>query len=158
MITKINIRPYLAEYIYGKYGTCDEQSVQFPDSLDIYHIIYDLLEKRPEGVSPADDGNLAIHLPQRRLGKNPETYNFLSIRAKNIIAEHIKRIFDNDLHACFEENLQNGRDYENIEVAFLFMKKYKINSISEDALLKNYYRWRDAVRKKSKRRKYKRVA
>ena len=34
------------------------------------------------------------------------------------------------------------------------MRKYGIQAITEDALLKNYYRWRDKVRKKSKRRGY----
>ena len=41
-----------------------------------------------------------------------------------------------------------------IETVAYFMRKYGIQSISEDALLKNYYRWRDKVRKKSRRRQY----
>ncbi len=152
--TKITIESYLAEYIRGKYGHMEHEPVTFPDSIDLYCMIYDLLQKRPEGKSPIDEGNLCFNLPSRKVGKRSEIYNYLSIRAQKIIEKKIKTMFDNELHERFEENYRDGHRMDNIEIAFGFMTMYGLESISEDALLKNYYRWRDKCRKKSHRRKY----
>lgn len=37
------------------------------------------------------------------------------------------------------------------ESVFVFMSRYGIESVSEDALLKNYQRWRDKLRRTKKR-------
>lgn len=47
--TKITIENYLAEYLIGKYGTPDSKVVRLPSDLDLYHFVYDLLQKRPAG-------------------------------------------------------------------------------------------------------------
>ena len=39
----------------------------------------------------------------------------------------------------------------NIEIVHWFRCKYMIESISEDAFLKNYYRWREVLRRRKKR-------
>ena len=51
--TKITIENYLAEYLIGKYGTPDSKVVRLPSDLDLYHFVYDLLQKRPAGC-PVD--------------------------------------------------------------------------------------------------------
>lgn len=43
----------------------------------------------------------------------------------------------------------NGVQFK--DSVFLFMSKYGIEGITEDALLKNYQRWRDKLRRKKKR-------
>ena len=63
--TKITIENYLAEYLIGKYGTPDSKVVRLPSDLDLYHFVYDLLQKRPAGC-PVDSGNLELVLPERR--------------------------------------------------------------------------------------------
>ena len=57
--TKITIENYLAEYLIGKYGTPDSKVVRLPSDLDLYHFVYDLLQKRPTGC-PVDSGNLEL--------------------------------------------------------------------------------------------------
>lgn len=150
--TRIEIKEHLAEYIYGKYNYCMIGPVSFPSKEDIYHVIYDLLERRP-AVCPPDNGNVELVIPERKLGKTPETYNYLGIRSCRIISQKIETSFWAELHDLLDENKhQYGIQY--IETVAYFMRKYGIQSISEDALLKNYYRWRDKVRKKSRRRQY----
>ena len=101
----------------------------------------------------ADNGNVELVIPERKLGKTPETYNYLGIRSCRIISQKIETSFWAELHDLLDENKhQYGIQY--IETVAYFMRKYGIQSISEDALLKNYYRWRDKVRKKSRRRQY----
>ena len=137
--TRIEIKEHLAEYIYGKYNDCMIGPVSFPSKEDIYHVIYDLLEKRP-AVCPSDNGNVELVIPERKLGKTPETYNYLGIRSCRIISQKIETSFWAELHDLLDENKhQYGIQY--IETVAYFMRKYGIQSISEDALLKNY-RWR----------------
>jgi hypothetical protein len=160
MITsKIHIKPHLAEYCYGKFSLCTTDPVRFPDNYDIYHTIWNLMTKRPVNC-PADSGNLEIHLPNRRkqeedrIGKDPVVYNYLGLRAAKIIERKVEVMMFSELHDKLDENKHFlGIDY--IDTVYEFMKKYQVNSITEDALLKNYYRWREVVRRRKIRRNYK---
>ena len=146
--TKISIKPHLAEYVQGRFEA-KEGCVRFPDKLDIYHTIWNLIEKRPIRCS-RDFGNLVIVLPDRREGKSPETYNYLGSRSQRIIEQNIEIMFWADLRSSIDyEHHANGSKY--IETISAFMQKYGIESISEEALQKNYYRWRKKVRNQKKR-------
>lgn len=67
--TSINIEPYLAEYIRGKYNNGCEEAFRIPDNTDLYHTIWTLMAKRQKNQSPVDSGNLTFILPERRIGK-----------------------------------------------------------------------------------------
>ena len=139
----------MAEYIRGKFYDREAQVVRFPPTLDIYILIYDLLQKRP-ATNPVDSGNLEFALPERREGKDPLTYNYLSGRAQKILSDKLRLMMWAELHDLMDENKHiNGIQFK--ESVFLFMRKYNIESITEDALLKNYQRWRDKQRRKKKR-------
>lgn len=158
MITaKIQVEPYVAEYIIGKYYSQDDGAVRFPPSLDIYVTIYDLMAKRPTGAG-ADSGNLCFCLPDRRDannrgGKSPETYNYFSDRSVRILERRMRVMLWAELHDFMDEN-KHLRGVRFIDSVFIFMQRYCIQSISEDAMLKNYQRWRDNLRR-SKKRTYK---
>lgn len=150
---KINVPPVLAEYARGRYGD-DEGVVKFPAKADIYHTLYDLMQRRPDGAGP-DRGNLTIALPDRRegnmaAGKNPETYNWLSERSAHVIATRLKVMMWADLHDFMDEN-KHLRGVQFKESVYLFLTRYGIESISDDALLKNYQRWRQNMRRRNKR-------
>jgi hypothetical protein len=55
-----------------------------------------------------------------------------------------------ELHDYMDEN-KHIKGIQFKESVFVFMHRYGLESISEDALLKNYQRWRDKQRRKSKR-------
>lgn len=150
MITvKTTVEPHVAEYIRGKFYDREAGVVRFPPTLDIYILIYDLLQKRP-ATNPVDSGNLEFALPERREGKNPDSYNYLSGRAQKMLADKMRLMMWAELHDLMDENKHiNGIQFK--ESVFLFMRKYSIESITEDALLKNYQRWRDKQRRKKKR-------
>lgn len=150
MITvKITVELHVAEYIRGKFFDRAAGTVKFPSGLDIYILIYDLLQKRP-ATNPVDSGNLEFALPERREGKTPDSYNYLSERAQKILADKMRLMMWAELHDLMDENKHiNGIQFK--ESVFLFMRKYSIESITEDALLKNYQRWRDKQRRKKKR-------
>jgi len=150
MITvKITVEPHVAEYIKGKFYDHEAGAVRFPPALDIYILIFDLLQKRPASC-PIDTGNLEFTLPERRIGKDPITFNYLSGRAQKILGDKMRLMMWAELHDLMDENKHiNGIQFK--ESVFMFMRKYAIDSITEDALLKNYQRWRDKQRRKKKR-------
>jgi hypothetical protein len=150
--TKISVKEHLAEYLHGKYNHCEPGPVRFPDNEDIYHTLFDLTERRPLNC-PVDRGNLELVLPDRRIGKSPETYNYLGERSTVIIEKKIETRFWAELHDLLDEN-KHRYNILYIETVSYFMRKYAIHSISEDALLKNYYRWRNNIRQKRNRRSY----
>ncbi len=154
MTVKINVEAAVAEYIRGKYFDHEVGAVRFPPSSDIYITIYDLLAKRPVD-HPIDTGNLEFALPDRREanqagGKDPKTYNYISRRAADVLSGRFRALMWAELHEFMDEQKhQNGVQYK--ESVFIFMKRYAIESITEDALLKNYQRWRDRMRRRQKR-------
>lgn len=153
--TSIQIEPYLAEYLRGKYNNGSGEPFRIPDNTDLYHIIWTLMSKRRCDQSPVDNGNLTFILPERRIGKDPQVYNYLSPRSVKIIELEIRRIFNRELHTVMDENDQSGHELSNLDIVHNFLCSYCIESISEDALLKNFYRWRDNIRKRKYRREYK---
>lgn len=155
IVTKITITAYLAEYLFGKFNNGEANAVHFPEDSDVYHVIWQLMMKRPSSTSPVDEGNLPIFLPNRREGKDPRVYNYLSPRSAQIIEKHIRRMFNEELHTQLIDNRERGRLFLDIEVVHQLLCNYGIESVSEDALLKNFYRWRENIRKMRTRRNYK---
>ncbi len=158
MVTaKINIKPHLSEYCYGKFSHCSDDPVRFPDDYDIYHTIWNLMQQRPANC-PADSGNLEIVLPSRRkndgsVRKDPLVYNYLGERSAKIIERKLEVMMFAELHDRLDEN-KHRFGIEYTETIYEFMKQYAITSITEDALIKNYYRWRDVTRRRKIRRNY----
>ena len=153
--TTINITPYLAEYLRGKYASGSNDPINIPDNSDLYHVIWNYMSRRPSNM-PHTDGNIVLALPNRREGKNPEVYNYLSARAVTYIELAIRREFNEELHATLLDNDQRGHLFDNNAVVYQFLCTYGIESVSEEALLKNYYRWRENLRKRKARRERKR--
>lgn len=148
--TRISVPEHLKEYIVGKYGIDSDNPVRLPDTLDLYHCIYDLLEKRPAD-HPVDRGNLELVLPERSIGKRPESYNYLGVRSQKILAKKIEIMMWAEVHDLLDTlKHRDGIDYK--DAVHLFICKYRIDSLTEDAFLKNYYRWRGTVRRREKRK------
>lgn len=100
--------------------------------------------------------NLTIILPERTTGKDPKTYNYLGIRSQIILIRKIERMLWAEVHDYLDEQKHTyGITY--IDGIHNFMTCYGIDSISEDAFKKNYYRWRANLRRKEKKRGYHRT-
>lgn len=153
--TKIEVPPHLKEYLIGKFCNLQDSPIRFPDKTDIYHFVYDLLERRPANI-PVDHGNLEIILPERSIGKNPETYNYLGQRSQLILIRKINLMFWSEVHDYLDQQ-KHMYGIEYINGIHNFITMYGIDSISEDAFKKNYYRWRASIRRKEKKRGYKRT-
>lgn len=149
--TKINIKLHLAEYIRGKYNHSQEGPVSLPHDSDLYVIVWDLMAKRPVNAPVFDAGTLEIALPNLSYGKKPEYYNYLSPRAASLIEQYIEAILYAELHQRFREGKRKGITY--LDTAFHFKNEYGITGITEDAFLKDYYRFRRAEEYRRKQQK-----
>ena len=124
--TKIEVPPHLCEYIRGKYCNLTSDPVRFPDNLNIYHVIFDLLQKRPS-EAPVDRGNLEICLPERSIGKSPVTYNYLGLRSQVIISRKIELMMWAELHEYLDEQ-KHRYGIKYIDGVQFFMRRYGIDS------------------------------
>ena len=162
-IATIRIEPYLAEYVIGKYGMDPKnEAVNIPYTTDLYHCIWENMSRKRSNQMESADGNLRILLPCRKAGegiawKDPAYYNYLSSVAAKEIEYQVRRMFNFELHRILLENEEFGRQRRNLDVIYDFIHRYQLKSISSDALLKNYYRYRNRLRPK-KTRQYKKTA
>lgn len=158
-VTTIKIEPYLAEYAKNKYEVdTTTGAIKIPYNSDLYFCIWENMKKRTPNKSYEIDGNLRIHLPFRKASeecpwKDPAYYNYLSQASAKKIETQLRRMFNFELHRILMENEEFGHERRNLDVIYDFIQEYKLRSISSDALLKNYYRYRNKLRPK-KIRKY----
>lgn len=157
----IRIEPYLAEYARSLFG-CGraDGAVRIPSSSGLYHLVYDGMARRG-GESDPEDGNLSIVLPCRSQHegdtdaplKNPRYYNWLPLSSVRRIEEYLRRLFNFEFHQVMMDNEERGRPNTLVDTVQYFMRRHGLKSVGEDALLKNFQRFRRRVYPK-KVRKY----
>lgn len=158
-VARVRIEPYLAEYINAKYSLDPHTGgLRIPCSTDLYHCVWENMSRRRKDQLEPTDGNLLISLPCRsredgEAWKDPAYFNYLSPKGAREVEGCIRRMFNFELHRALLENEEFGKERRNLEVICDFMRSYHLKSVTEDALLKNYYRYRNRLRPK-KARKY----
>lgn len=155
MTTKIHIEEHICEYAKGKFSDECTNPIGIPSHYDLYYTLVDLLAPRPEGKF-VDKGNLEIIIPEPRendIRKNPLKFNYLSNKSTKIIERKIEVMMFAELHDFLDEKKHmEGLFYA--DSVHMFMTKYSINSLTEDAFLKNYYRYRRKIRRNKTVRQY----
>lgn len=155
----VRVEPYLAKYARMKFGVDPKTGgIRIPDSYNLYHCVWQSMSKWPlerwnVGVlrrAEAPEGNLLIHLPNRReeggVSKNPRYWNYISPRHARLINRELKRLFDWEFHHYVENLLEYRSDITKKEAVARFVRKYGLGIDTEDALLKNFQRHQRAVR------------
>lgn len=142
----LKIEAYLADYIQHRYpwDTC-HQRVLIPPSSDLYHCLYENL-RVPRSDTRICEPNIWIALPSpgyvaNGYWKDTQRFCALSERGERLVAQCIRRQFNFEFHQVLIENDENGRPQLMKDVIHAFIKKYSL-SISEEALIKNYQRFR----------------
>lgn len=160
-VASIHVEPYLAEYISKKMQIDPKTGgVKIPYTTDLYHVVWNLMAKPDVNSVVPDDANLKIYLPCRRSsidslpGKDPAYFNYLSQASAKKVEASIRLMFNFEFHRTLMENEEFGRPRKNQDVVADFIQKYDLKSISQDALLKNFYRFKNHIHPK-KARKYK---
>lgn len=160
-VASIRVEPYLAEYARKKFSIDPKtKAIRIPYTFELYHCIYNRMEKKPAGAVEVTDANLAICLPDSRVmpvRKHPEYWNWLSLSATAEIESCLRNLFNYDFHTVMMANEVNGRPRQQRELVEGFISEYGLTQITSDALLKNFQRYRMRLSPR-KKRKYQKVA
>lgn len=158
-VAGIRIEPYLAQYIKIKY-TSDPVNggVRIPPSTDLYHCVWENMSRsRADSFTPCD-ANLFISLPARRTlddqsWKDPAYFNHLSVAAARHIERCIRRLFRYELHRVLMENEESGRKVTTQQMVHDFIIRYRLQDlITDDALIKNFQRFKQKIHRKTPRK------
>ena len=145
---RIHIKPLLAEYLYGHYaGSIESGALHLPAGSYLYHSLQELLSRRPIGTPLRETGNLCLLLTAPHRGKNPATYNYLTQESIRLFEQRTlnqlqMELFDRMIH----DRRQWGVPY--IESVRCFIERYHIESISEEGLMKAFWRWKNKMKQK----------
>lgn len=149
-VAAIRVEPYLAKYARNKFDIDPKTGgIKIPDSFDLYHCVWQLMERRPKDAVLPDDPNLVIWLPSRRgvegqPGKHPEHWNYLSPRSARMIEKSLRRLFNWEFHHYCMEHVAAGMTRK--ETIGAFIRRYGLGLDCEDALLKNLQRHERTLR------------
>ncbi len=143
---------YLCEYVRALYADfSDERAVRFPPSSDLSQLLLSAMCRRRHdggGEASAAAGDslapLAVVLPTGG-GKRAETFCCLSADGQRRIVHRLRSMLWAELHGWLDDCLHR-RGWTLQESVRLFCLRWGITTLSEGALLKNYYRWRQRVR------------
>lgn len=149
----IQVPQYLATYALRKFTTNSQTGgIVIPDTFNLYHCVWQVMAKWPVerwhvGVTrrvDAPEGNLVIHLPNRRtegdIRKDPRYWNYISPRSARAICRELKRLFDWEFHHYVENLLEYSPFITKKDAIRRFARKYALGIDVEDALLKNFQR------------------
>lgn len=149
-VCAIRVAPYLAKYARQKFDVDSKTGgIRIPDSFDLYHCVWQLMERRPADAVEPEGANLVIWLPARRGSegggqKNPAFWNYLSPRSAWMIEKSLRRLFNWEFHHYCDELVSRGTTKR--EAVSRFISLYGLGIDSEDALLKNLQRHEHAIR------------
>lgn len=142
MTTKIIVPEFIRRWVLSTYKIEGEGAAVFSEKDDIYHIVSDVLTRRGPGDPMTDTGNLEIKVPKPRYGKDPRYFNYISPKGTRIIVRKLRALFYISAHEFIYGKEKTGA-YTIKESAYLFMVQYDLDgTITEDALIKDYQRWR----------------
>ena len=139
------IKPFLAEYLYARYaGNIEEGILHLPPHSYLGRSLHELLCPRPYNAPARETGNVCLRLTSLHRGPSPSTYNYLTQANRRIFESRAQHLLHTEL---FERMLtdRHRRGISYIESIRCFLLKYQIDSISEEGLMKAFYRWRKGL-------------
>lgn len=155
------IKPYLARYMYVRYGRCleiESQSNAHPKLptpihlshlTPVYHFLHQLSIPHPQGISWKESGNICFVLPKPRNGKNPEVYNYLGQDSIFLIEKEIEVEMRAELYSFLLENkFKNGVMYKKSMEQFVIHYNM-VEIVEEESLMRTFQRWRKKTKEKT---------
>lgn len=139
---RFQLKPFLAEYLYGHFASVTDKGViHLPPRSYLSNSLHELLGKRPCNAPAREAGNLCLRLPNPHRGKSPTSYNYLTQSNIRIFENRVQHLFHAELFdRMLTDRRQQGISYA--ESVRRFIEHYHIESISEEGLLKAFWRWR----------------
>lgn len=145
---RFQLKPFLAEYLYGRFANDTEAGIiHLPPRSYLSNSLHELLSKRPSNAPARETGNLCLRLPTPHRGLSPASYNHLSQSSIHTFESRVQHLFHTELFdRMLTDRRQQGISY--IESVRSFIERYHIETISEEGLLKAFWRWRKGAQKR----------
>lgn len=142
----IMIKPYLARYMYARYGQNFPDPIHLSHIHPVYHQLYQLSVPRPQNASWRDEGNICLALPNPNYGKDSDKYNYIGKESAQVIEKEIEVEMRMELYEFLIENkFKNGVMF--IKSMTLFVQKYNmVEAVEEESLMRAFKRWRKAMK------------
>lgn len=147
----IKVDAYLEEYAKNCFASgLGDGSVKFPYTSTMYHCLVEGMSKQVPSGGGARDGNLMVVLPSADTAdggpvKNPRWYRYVTQRAAALINAALKRRFYYEFLTEMMRNELQGRPVPHLTLVRRFLRRNGIRSLSEDALLKKFQRYRRKI-------------
>ncbi len=140
------VADHLAEYARRRFRL-DRRTgaIIIPRNFDLWHCLWHVMQKAPRGGRVAKGGNLLVRLPNRQHkggmeGKDPAWWNYVSPRGSKLVERQLRRLYYFDFHSWM---LDSGRSSQmQCERVRTFMRRWGTSPDHEDALLKEWQRYR----------------
>lgn len=143
----LQVKPFLAEYLYARYAANrEDEALHLPPHSYLGRSLHELLGPRPYNASLRETGNLCLRLTTPHRGPSLTTYNYLTQENRRTFERRILHL----LHAELFDRMLTDRSRKGIsyiESVRQFLLKYQIDSISEEGLMKAFYRWKIGISK-----------
>lgn len=146
---RIYVKPLLAEYLYGRYSDSIENgALHLPSGCYLQFTLQTLLSHRPANAPLREVGNLCLRLTAPHRGKNPASYNYLTQESIRLFEQRTLNQLQLELFdRMMKERRLSGVPY--IETIRCFIERYNISSISENGLMKAFWRWKRNMNNKA---------
>lgn len=156
-VVSLRMERYLCEYACSKYEIDRTTgAVKFPAGGDLSILVWDWMRPGSQKTKAAidsvhmteDDGQLKILLPERKYSffggtrKHPEYWNHLPKEGCDEIRALLKLHFNFVFHHWMLTKIERGEKQQICQLADEFRKSYRMEHITVDALVKNFYRYR----------------
>lgn len=153
----ISIKPYLAKFMYVRYGhRLEPQAGNAASALPVpihlthihpvYHQLYNLSVPNPGRGTWREKGNICFVLPKPNGGKDPLTYNYIGADSAMIIEKEIEVRMKAELFMFLLDNkFKKGIMYKKSMHQFVEMYNME-ETVEEESLMKAFQRWRNAVK------------
>lgn len=149
-IITVEMKPYMAAYLYVRYGQCVEPfgyacslpaPIRLPHGGKLYRTLYEETLTQP-GKLRKEVGNVTFVLPHPHRGKNPSLYNYLGRRGLCTLAKAVRQQIKMELFDFMVERKYND-GYSYISSLREFFLKYGMEDLlSEESMLRLFYEWR----------------
>lgn len=133
---KLQVEPYLAEWIHTHYGNPVQLIKDSPES----NLLKRFLNKPPENYNPfTEEGNVEIIIPWYK-EKDARVYNYLSPKGKEILIESFDNLFT--INMWSEIGSLENINCTLTTVIYAYLEKHGISENHWETLRQKYYRLR----------------
>lgn len=141
---RLALKPYLAEYLIKTYPADEPGMVKLPPTLNLYEVILSNMHGIDKEMTDVDGWNAEIILPNPSQSSNRRlTCKYYGVcgQGRIRISRAVYVLYWSDCHSYLEHRINVHGD-TIIDAIYGFIDSRNLTLSTEEAIRKNYQRWR----------------